>query len=167
MTHHLWVTMEVYNVNLPWRNDWFFRVLILFLREYFDRYLEDQLREVFKSVATRWRPQPVKSRLWGTQPVSGLKTYLISRSIFFPGPRSDFEIPIRIVDFLKKYSLYLPTSNIRPFWVNLHFVQKYFLTEETENFTRKWRRTQNRINIAGGKVQAVFYRLTQCFHAYW
>ena len=35
------------------------------------------------------------------RPGSGLKTCLISRSIFFPGRRSGFEIPIRIVDFLK------------------------------------------------------------------
>ena len=34
------------------------------------------------------------------RPGSGLKTCLISRSIFFPGRRSGFEIPIRIVDFL-------------------------------------------------------------------
>ena len=35
------------------------------------------------------------------RPGSGLKTCLISRSIFFPRRRSGFEIPIRIVDFLK------------------------------------------------------------------
>ena len=93
-------------------------------------------------------------------PVSGLKTYLISRSIFFPGPRSDFEIPIRIVDFLKHTLCTIPQAILDHFESTTIFPRNISLQKILRvDFTRKWKWTQNKINIIGGKSRLYFIDL--------